>query len=63
VSLGYMPWAKTERRKYLWQNIEIGGHRLRYHGTGIGYLKVVLGYLLFVGLPVLANQLGGRLGV
>jgi uncharacterized membrane protein YjgN (DUF898 family) len=35
VTLGvYLPWAKTERRKYIWQNIEIVGHCLRYHGTG-----------------------------
>jgi len=36
VTLGiYMPWARTERRKYIWQNLEIGGHGLRYHGTGV----------------------------
>ena len=58
----YMPWAKTERRKYLWQNIEIAGHRLRYHGTGeellFGYLKVLLAYILLVVLQVLAGQIG-----
>jgi len=66
VTLGiYLPWAKTERRRYLWQNIEIAGHRLRYHGTGkellIGYLKVIAGYLLFVGIPVLVGKVLGQL--
>ena len=61
LSLGiYMPWAKTERRKYLWQNLEIGGHRLRYDGTGkellLGYLKVLVGYLVFVGLPLIVSR-------
>lgn len=60
VTLGiYLPWAKTERRKYIWQNVEVDGHRLRYHGTGqellIGYLKVVLGYLLFVGIAAISR--------
>ena len=61
LTLGiYMPWAKTERRKFLWQNVEIAGHRLRYHGTGkelfAGYLKVALGYAIFLGLPALVRQ-------
>lgn len=65
VTLGiYVPWAKTERRKYIWQNVEIAGHRLRYHGTGkelfIGYLKVALAYGAFVGLPLLVNWLAGK---
>lgn len=56
VTLGiYLPWARTERRKYLWQNIDVGGHRLRYHGTGaellIGYLKVLGAYVLLFGVP------------
>jgi uncharacterized membrane protein YjgN (DUF898 family) len=66
VTLGiYLPWAKTERRQYLWQNIEIAGHRLRYHGTGkellIGYLKVIAGYLVFVGAPMLVGKVLGKL--
>ena len=33
LSVGcYLPWARTERRKYLWQNVEFDGHRLRYTG-------------------------------
>jgi uncharacterized membrane protein YjgN (DUF898 family) len=65
VTLGiYLPWAKTERRQYLWQNIEIAGHRLRYHGTGkelfFGYLKVIAGYLIFVGAPMLVAKLFGQ---
>ncbi|MEY4514418.1 MAG: hypothetical protein RLZZ450_6540 [Pseudomonadota bacterium] len=65
VTLGvYLPWAKTERRQYLWQNIEIAGHRLRYHGTGkelfIGYLKVIAGYLVFVGTPLLVGKVLGK---
>src|SRR5688572_4329104 len=46
----YLPWARTERRKYLWQNLEFGGQRFRWHGTGrelfFGYLKVLGGYLV-----------------
>jgi len=66
VTLGiYLPWAKTERRQYLWQNIEIAGHRLRYHGTGkellIGYLKVIAGYLIFLGIPILVGKVLGQL--
>jgi len=57
VTLGiYLPWARTERRKYLCQNIEVGGQRLRYHGTGrevlLGYLKVAALYLLLFGVPM-----------
>lgn len=67
VTLGvYMPWAKTARRQYIWQNIEVQGHRLRYHGTGqelfIGYLKVVFGYLVFIGLPPVVKRLTGSVG-
>ena len=60
----YLPWAKTARRQYMWQNIEIAGHRLRYHGTGkelfVGYAKVVLGYLIFVATPIGATKLLGK---
>lgn len=56
----YLPWARTERRKYLWQNLEFDRHRLRYHGTGremlMGYLKVLAGYLAFLGLPAAVAQ-------
>jgi uncharacterized membrane protein YjgN (DUF898 family) len=65
VTLGlYLPWAKTERRQYLWQNIDIAGHRLRYHGTGkelfFGYAKVVGAYLVFIGAPILVSQVLGK---
>jgi uncharacterized membrane protein YjgN (DUF898 family) len=66
VTLGiYLPWAKTERRKYIWQNIEIVGHRLRYHGTGrelfIGYLKVAAAYAAFILLPLGVRALAGKM--
>ena len=65
MTLGlYLPWAKTSRRQYMWQNIEVAGHRLRYHGTGrelfVGYAKVVLGYLIFIATPIAATKLLGK---
>jgi uncharacterized membrane protein YjgN (DUF898 family) len=65
LTLGvYMPWAKTERRKFLWQNVEIAGHRLRYHGTGKelfkGYLKVVLAYVLVALVSVMSDRMFGK---
>lgn len=64
VTLGiYAPWAKAERRKFTWQNLEIDGHRLRWHGTGremfLGYVKVVVGYAAFVGLPLAVRSFAG----
>jgi uncharacterized membrane protein YjgN (DUF898 family) len=64
ITLGiYLPWAKTERRTFLWQNIEIAGHRLRYHGTGrelfFGYLKLVLAYVVFIGVPIGTKRVFG----
>jgi uncharacterized membrane protein YjgN (DUF898 family) len=61
VTLGiYAPWAKTERRKYLWQNTEFHGQRLVYHGTGyelfVGYVKVIAGYFLFFGVPAIVTR-------
>lgn len=61
LTLGiYMPWARTERRKFLLQNVEIDGHRLRYHGTGkelfLGYVKIAVGYALFLGVPALIRH-------
>lgn len=56
VTLGiYYPWGKTERRQYMWANLEVDGSPLRFTGTGtelfIGYLKVLFVYaLLFGGL-------------
>jgi uncharacterized membrane protein YjgN (DUF898 family) len=62
VTLGiYAPWAKTVRRQFLWQNTEVAGHRLRYHGTGrellVGYIKVAIGYALVAGLPLALTKL------
>jgi uncharacterized membrane protein YjgN (DUF898 family) len=62
LTLGiYAPWAKTVRRQFLWQNTEVAGHRLRYHGTGqellVGYVKVAIGYALLVGLPLALTKL------
>lgn len=61
VTLGiYAPWAKTVRRQFLWQNTEVAGHRLRYHGTGqellVGYIKVAIGYAVLFGIPALITQ-------
>jgi uncharacterized membrane protein YjgN (DUF898 family) len=65
VTLGiYSPWAKTARRVFLWQNIEIKGSRLRYHGTGeelfVGYLKVFAAYMVFIGVPQLVRFVAGQ---
>ena len=62
LTLGiYAPWAKTLRRQFLWQNTEVAGHRLRYHGTGrellIGYIKIAVGYALFLGIPLALTKL------
>lgn len=64
VTLGlFIPWAKTERRKYVFQNVEIDGHRLRYHGTGrelfFGYLKAVAAYLVVIALPLAVRAVFG----
>jgi uncharacterized membrane protein YjgN (DUF898 family) len=68
ITLGfYLPWARTERRKYIWQNIEFDGHRLRYHGTGkemfVGYLKVAAGYALLIGLPAALTRVDKQMGL
>lgn len=63
----YLPWARTERRKYLWQNIDVGGHRLRYHGTGtelaVGYLKLTGAYLVLFGVPFAIGQVDQTMGL
>jgi uncharacterized membrane protein YjgN (DUF898 family) len=62
----YLPWARTQRRKYLWQNMEVGGHRLRYHGTGeelfVGYLKVAGVYFALFGIPTILGMMNRTLG-
>jgi uncharacterized membrane protein YjgN (DUF898 family) len=58
LTLGiYLPWARTERRKYVFQNLSFDGHRFRWHGTGremfVGYAKVLGAYALLFGIPAL----------
>jgi uncharacterized membrane protein YjgN (DUF898 family) len=60
LTLGiYAAWAKTNRRKYIWSNVELYGQRLKYTGTGnelfIAYLKLVGFYLIFLGVPALVT--------
>src|SRR4051794_28717559 len=62
LTLGiYSAWAKTEKRKYYWQNIEVGGNRLFYTGTGMeifkGYLKILAAYFGLVFLFVLSSKI------
>lgn len=62
LTLGvYLAWAKTQRRGYVWQNLEFHGQRLGYTGTGWelfkGYLRLLLGYALFLGLPFVAGRI------
>jgi uncharacterized membrane protein YjgN (DUF898 family) len=66
LTLGfYLAWAKTERRKYVWQNLEFHGQHFRYTGTGIelfkGYLVVALAYLVFFGSSYLAGLVSAQL--
>jgi uncharacterized membrane protein YjgN (DUF898 family) len=68
VTLGiYLPWARTERRKYLWQNVEFDGHRFRYHGTGkemlLGYLKLALAYVALLVVPAVVSRVDRRVGM
>jgi uncharacterized membrane protein YjgN (DUF898 family) len=67
VTLGiYAPWARTAKREFLWRQTDVGGHRLEYTGTGkelfIGYLKVLAGYLVLIGLPNLIARQAPALG-
>ena len=46
ITLGiYLPWAKTEVRKFIWANSSFDGHRFSYEGTGMeifqGYIKLI----------------------
>jgi uncharacterized membrane protein YjgN (DUF898 family) len=63
----YAAWASTERRKYVWQNIEFHGQRFVYRGTGLelflGYLKLLLGYALFLGVPALIGLVSANLAM
>lgn len=54
LTLGvYFPWAKTNRRRFVWGNTDFHGQRLVYTGTGkeifIGYLKVIAFYVVWLG--------------
>lgn len=51
----YTPWARTERRRYIWSNLEIHGQRLQYVGTGN---ELFLGYVRVLGIYVLALLIG-----
>jgi len=61
----YLAWAKTERRKYVWQNVEFYGQHFRYTGTGAelfkGYLVVAFAYLIFFGSSYLAGLVSALL--
>lgn len=62
ITLGiYAAWAKTNRRKFLWQNAEFEGQRLVYTGTGreiaVGYAKVFGVYILVVMASELLRKL------
>ncbi len=55
ITLGiYYPWAKCAIRKFLWQETEVGGSRLEWHGTGLemfrGFIKAyaIVGSLLLI---------------
>jgi uncharacterized membrane protein YjgN (DUF898 family) len=58
----YSFWGKVRTRKFLWQNVEVDGQRLMYHGTGkellIGGLKVLGFYLVTTVLSVAAARVG-----
>lgn len=65
----YAGWAKTNRRKFIWQNTEFHGQRLSYTGQGIdlfkGYLKVggaYIGLVIIAGLFKLLPQIIQILG-
>jgi uncharacterized membrane protein YjgN (DUF898 family) len=66
LTLGiYFAWAKTERRKYVWQNFEFNGQHFRYTGTGVelfkGYLVVVFAYGAFFWLSYFAGLVSAHL--
>jgi uncharacterized membrane protein YjgN (DUF898 family) len=68
VTVGiYSPWARAARRRYLWKQVAIDGHRLEFTGTGkelfFGYLKVMGGYLLLVGAPQVVRHQSPGAGI
>jgi len=67
ITLGiYSAWGKTARRAYMWKQVDIGGERLEYTGTGrelfFGYLKVGLGYLVLFGIPAMVMKISKPVG-
>ena len=56
----YAAWAKTQQRKFMWQNTEFHGQRFLYRGTGeelfVGYIKVAACYAVFILVPTLIRQ-------
>lgn len=56
----YAAWAKTQQRKFMWQNTEFHGERFLYRGTGeelfMGYLEVAGCYAVFVLVPAVIRQ-------
>jgi uncharacterized membrane protein YjgN (DUF898 family) len=61
ITLGiYTPWARTAKRAFLWRQVEIGGQRLEYTGTGkelfLGYLKVAGVYIVLFGIPAVLKK-------
>jgi uncharacterized membrane protein YjgN (DUF898 family) len=62
ITLGlYTPWARTERRRYIWSNLEIHGQRLQYVGTGkelfFGYVRVLGVYAIALFIGFVADKL------
>lgn len=48
VTLGvYSFWARIEKRRYLYSQVELDGDRFQFHGTG---LELLLGWLKAIGL-------------
>jgi uncharacterized membrane protein YjgN (DUF898 family) len=57
ITLGiYRSWGKTNIRRYLFAATELDGDRFEYLGTGkelfMGILKVIPGYIVFVGIYI-----------
>jgi uncharacterized membrane protein YjgN (DUF898 family) len=69
ITLGiYSFWAKTEVRKYLYGQIDFGGDRFQYHGTGgelfKGWLKAAGIYLvIYIGSQIIAASIGVGVGM
>ena len=67
ITLGvYFPWAKSQRRAFIWRSLSFHGHSFRYTGTGLelfkGYVLLVAAYATFILLPPLIGSFHERLG-